>query len=113
MTYFISVIVYLKSQNTKNTSGRIIFMISASNAHVIAAAIRAGRSALNWTQQELAEKSGISLPTVARMETGMNNPKLETISKLLGAIQTAGVVYAWTQPNGFGMTVTLPSKKRK
>jgi hypothetical protein len=53
------------------------------------------------------------LPSVARMETGMNNPKLETISKLLGAIQSAGVEYSWTQPNGFGMTVTLPSKKRK
>ena len=88
-------------------------MISVSDAHVIAAAIRAGRSALNWTQHELAEKSGISLPTVARMETGANNPKLETISKLLGAIQAGGVEYSWTQPNGFGMTVTLPTKQRK
>jgi len=88
-------------------------MISVSDANVIAAAIRAGRSALNWTQHELAEKSGISLPTVARMETGANNPKLETISKLLGAIQAGGVEYSWTQPNGFGMTVTLPTKKLK
>jgi transcriptional regulator with XRE-family HTH domain len=88
-------------------------MISISDAHVLGAAIRAGRSALDWSQLELAEKSGVSLPTVARIETGLNNPKLETISRLIGAIETAGVAYSWTHSNGFGMTVTLPTKKRK
>jgi len=88
-------------------------MISISDAHVLGAAIRAGRSALDWSQLELAEKSGVSLPTVARIETGLNNPKLETISRLIGAVEAAGVAYSWTYPNGFGMVVTLPTKKRK
>lgn len=88
-------------------------MISISDAHVLGAAIRAGRSALDWSQLELAEKSGVSLPTVARIETGLNNPKLETISRLIGAVEAAGVAYSWTHPNGFGMVVTLPTKKRK
>lgn len=88
-------------------------MITLSDAHVLGAAIRAGRSALNWSQLELAEKSGVSLPTVARIETGVNNPKLETISRLIGAIEKAGVTYSWTQPNGFGMVATLPTNKRK
>ena len=88
-------------------------MITLSDASILGAAIRAGRSALNWSQLELAEKSGISLPTVARIETGVNNPKLETISKLIGAIESAGVAYTWTHPNGFGMVATLPTNKRK
>ena len=83
-------------------------MITLSDAYVLGAAIRAGRSALNWSQLELAEKSGISLPTVARTETGANNPKLETVSRLIGAIEAGGVVFSWTHPGGFGMAVTLP-----
>ena len=88
-------------------------MNSISDAHVLGAAIRAGRSALDWSQLELAEKSGVSLPTVARIETGLNNPKLETISRLIGAAEAAGVAYSWTHQNVLGMVVTLPTKKRK
>jgi transcriptional regulator with XRE-family HTH domain len=87
-------------------------MINLSDAHILGAAIRAGRSALSWSQQLLADKSGISLPTIARIETGVNNPKLETISKLIGAIESGGVEYTWTHPHGFGMVVTLPKKRK-
>ena len=87
-------------------------MINLSDAHILGAAIRSGRSALNWPQQFLADKSGISLPTIARIETGSNNPKLETISKLIGAIESGGVEYTWTHPQGFGMVVTLPKKRK-
>ena len=87
-------------------------MINLSDAHILGAAIRAGRSALNWSQQFLADKSGISLPTIARIETGSNNPKLETISRLISAIEAGGVEYTWTHPQGFGMVVTLPKKRK-
>ena len=87
-------------------------MINLSDAHILGAAIRSGRSALNWSQQLLAEKSGISMPTIARIETGVNNPKLETITRLISAIEDGGVEYTWTHPQGFGMVVTLPKKRK-
>ncbi len=65
-------------------------MLTQSNFQVLAAAIRAGRGALSWSQQELADRSGISLPTVARLETFSGSPKLETVSKLIGAIEKGG-----------------------
>lgn len=74
---------------------------------VLAAAIRAGRGALNWSQQDLANKSGVSLPTVARIETSYGSPKLETVSRLVGAMESAGVQFNWTGGGGFGVTVVL------
>jgi transcriptional regulator with XRE-family HTH domain len=87
-------------------------MINLSDAQILGAAIRSGRSALNWSQQLLADKSGISLPTIARIETGSNNPKLDTVSRLIQTIEGGGVEYSWIHPNGFGMVVTLPKKRK-
>jgi predicted transcriptional regulator len=82
-------------------------MLTQSNFLVLAAAIRAGRGALSWSQQELAERSGVSLPTVARVETSSGSPKLETVSKLIGAIEKGGVKFEWNQVDGFTMVFTL------
>jgi transcriptional regulator with XRE-family HTH domain len=82
-------------------------MLSQSNFLVLAAAIRAGRGALSWSQQELAERSGVSLPTVARVETSSGSPKLETVSRLIGAIERGGVKFEWNQVEGFTMVFTL------
>jgi predicted transcriptional regulator len=81
-------------------------MLILSNFQVLAAAIRAGRGALSWSQQELAEKSGVSLPTVARLETSSGSPKLETVSRLIDAIEKAGVKFEWNQVEGFTMVFT-------
>ena len=81
-------------------------MLTLSNFQVLAAAIRAGRGALSWSQQELAEKSGVSLPTVARLETSSGSPKLETVSRLIAAIEKAGVKFEWNQVEGFTMVFT-------
>jgi predicted transcriptional regulator len=82
-------------------------MLTQSNFLVLAAAIRAGRGALSWSQQELAERSGVSLPTVARVETSSGSPKLETVSRLIGAIEKGGVKFEWNQVDGFTMVFTL------
>ena len=37
------------------------------------------RLGLNWTQRELAEKSGLSLSTLVRLESGIGNPRLEAL----------------------------------
>ncbi len=45
--------------------------------------IKDRRKVLGLSQQDLAEMSGISLPTVKDIERGLANPSLSTISKLL------------------------------
>jgi transcriptional regulator with XRE-family HTH domain len=71
----------------------------------LAPAIRAGRNALGWSQKELAEKSGISVPTIARTEIS-NNPKLDTVLAIIGALKENGVVFRETD-TGFEMTVNF------
>ena len=48
--------------------------------------IKARRKVLDISQQDLAEMSGISLPTVKDIERGIANPSLSTISKLLDVL---------------------------
>ena len=48
--------------------------------------IKARRKVLGISQQDLAEISGISLPTVKDIERGLANPSLSTISKLLDVL---------------------------
>ena len=48
--------------------------------------IKARRKVLDISQQDLAEMSGISLPTVKDLVRGLANPSLSTISKLLDVL---------------------------
>ena len=48
--------------------------------------IKARRKVLGISQQDRAEMSGISLPTVKDIERGLANPSLSTISKLLDVL---------------------------
>ena len=48
--------------------------------------IKTRRKVLDISQQDLAEMSGISLPTVKDIERGLANPSLSTISKLLDVL---------------------------
>jgi transcriptional regulator with XRE-family HTH domain len=84
-------------------------MFSPSNAEILGAAIRAGRSALNWSQADLAEKAGVSMPTVARIEASLISPKVHTLGKLFAALEQGGVVFSWGNDTGvnFVMTVRL------
>lgn len=66
----------------------------------IITSLKTARTALNWTQQALAIKSGVSLVTIARMESGMMSPRLSTLSKLKTAIADAGVRIVDESPEG-------------
>ena len=78
-------------------------------AKTLAAALRAGRNALGWSQSELAEKSGISVPTIARTEIS-NNPKMATVLALLQVLANHGVVFQWHE-QGFFMSVNFLQKE--
>ncbi len=60
-----------------------------------AAQIRAARGFLAWSQTELAEKSGVSLPTVKRMETkGLESCNFGNVKAVQDALEAAGITFS-------------------
>ncbi len=49
--------------------------------------IRSLRRSIGWTMEELAEKSGVTYPTVAAVETNKSLPSMKTLDALAGALQ--------------------------
>lgn len=60
---------------------------------ITAAQVRAARALLGIDQRQLAEMSGVSLPTIQRMETSEGNVRgvVETLTKVVEALDAAGV----------------------
>jgi transcriptional regulator with XRE-family HTH domain len=57
--------------------------------------LRAARALVAWSQEKLAEASGVSLPTIKRLEPGdgVLPTKVETMQKLQRALEAAGVEF--------------------
>ncbi|WP_400767201.1 helix-turn-helix domain-containing protein [Methylosinus sporium] len=60
---------------------------------ITAAQLRAARALLGIDQKKLAELSGVSLPTIQRMEASDGNVRgvIETLTKVVEALNEAGV----------------------
>jgi transcriptional regulator with XRE-family HTH domain len=60
---------------------------------ITAAQMKAARALLGLDQRQVAELSGLSLPTIQRMEAsdGVVRGNVESLMKLVGAFQTAGI----------------------
>jgi transcriptional regulator with XRE-family HTH domain len=60
---------------------------------ITAAQLRAARALLSIDQRELAELSGVSLPTIQRMEASNGNVRgvIDTLTKIVEALDAAGV----------------------
>lgn len=58
-----------------------------------AAQIRAARALLGWTQTELAERSGLSLPSLSAIETTQVSPRRSTVARIVRALEDAGVIF--------------------
>jgi len=74
--------------------------------------LRAARGLLGWSQSDLAERAGLSLPTVKRVETG-TGPRVSAAArtKLRQTLESAGVVFI--EENGGGAGVRLRKKHLK
>jgi transcriptional regulator with XRE-family HTH domain len=57
--------------------------------------IKAARSLIGWSQNDLADRSGVSIATVKRLEAaeGELGGRNETSDRLLGALEAAGVEF--------------------
>jgi len=60
---------------------------------ITAPQLRAARALLGLDQRELAELSGLSLPTIQRMEAsnGLIRGNVDSLMKLVVALETAGI----------------------
>lgn len=60
---------------------------------ITAAQLRAARALLEIGQRELADRSGLSLPTIQRMEAsqGVIRGNVESLTKLIAALTASGI----------------------
>jgi transcriptional regulator with XRE-family HTH domain len=60
---------------------------------ITAAQLRAARALVEMDQRALAEASGLSLPTIQRMEAseGVIRGNVDSLMKLISALESAGV----------------------
>lgn len=60
---------------------------------ITAPQLRAARALLGIDQRTLAEKSGLSLPTIQRMEASVGNVRgtVDSLVKLITALDNAGI----------------------
>jgi transcriptional regulator with XRE-family HTH domain len=75
--------------------------------------IKAARALLGWSQAELAHRSGVSEPTVARLEAaeGELGGREGTAEKIRGAIERGGIQFI--DENGGGPGVRLKKRTKE
>ncbi|WP_376092784.1 helix-turn-helix transcriptional regulator [Roseomonas sp. CCTCC AB2023176] len=55
--------------------------------------VRAARALLDWTRDQLAERSGVPLRTLARLEAEEGSPQRRTLAAIRSALEAAGVEF--------------------
>lgn len=67
--------------------------------------IKAARALLDWSQADLAEKSGISEPTIKRLEAGDGDTlggRAKTAQQIIETLELAGAVFMNDDYSGQG-----------
>jgi len=74
--------------------------------------IRAARAALNITAKELAERAGVSLPTIQRFEgaDGVPPSRSSTLLEVRAALESAGIEFIGTPTDRPGIRLAVASK---
>jgi len=69
--------------------------------------IRAARAAVGMSGAELAEKSGISLRTVTKIEAvnGLPDARISTVTKLKSVLESAGIEFIGTPDSAPGIRI--------
>lgn len=58
------------------------------------AQVRAARALLGWSQEQLAEVAGVSVPTIKRLETGTGSPVTDvTANRIRNAFESCGIAF--------------------
>lgn len=84
-----------------------------SNRHpaVTTRQVKAARALLGWSQGDLAAHSGVSEPTIARLEAedGPLGGRTETVMKIVHALTHAGIEFLSDNGGGPGVRQALPA----
>jgi predicted transcriptional regulator len=77
--------------------------------------IKAARALLGWSQSDLARHSGISEPTIARLESanGQLGGRGETVRKIRAAFETSGIEFIEENGTGEGVRFRKPRRARR
>ena len=65
--------------------------------------IRAARGLLDWTRDDLVEKSGVPKSTLVRVETAATKPRASTLAAIRTALEAAGVEFIPENGGGAGV----------
>lgn len=69
---------------------------------------RAARAMLDWSQEDLSEKSGVGAKTIVDFEKGKRSPFARTIRDLQEALEAGGVEFT----NGDAPGLRLKARRR-
>jgi transcriptional regulator with XRE-family HTH domain len=74
--------------------------------------LKAALALLGWKVSELADASGVSEPTIWRLETaqGSVGGRPETTEKLIGALERAGIIFIEADGEGPGVRLRKESR---
>ena len=73
--------------------------------------VRAARALIRWEQKDLAEASGVSIPSIKRLEgqPGALAAQPRTIEAIRKALEAAGVMFVDSNGHGAGVRMIKPS----
>ena len=76
-----------------------------SSEMIIGPQIRGARCFLRWSINDLAKASGVSVPTIQRLEMddGVPSGRSQTLAEIKKALETAGVEFTGTPDNDPGL----------
>lgn len=75
--------------------------------------VRAAKALLRWSGEDLAQKSGVSLSSIRRVESAESIPEAQNLKTLLAiktALESAGVEFIGTPEDRPGVRLALPRK---
>lgn len=79
---------------------------------IIVPQIKAARAMLNFSQQDLADKAGISVATLNNIERGaQKDPKLSTLNSIRNALEAGGIEFLDEASGGYGIRLKPITKK--
>ncbi len=75
--------------------------------------IRGARGMLRWSAKKLSEMSGVSLPTIQRMEgaRGLLRSSVASVLKVQNALEDAGVIFIDEDELGPGVRLREPAPR--
>lgn len=76
---------------------------------ILPSQVRAARGLLAWSQDQLADTSGVPRRTIVRFELGEGEPQRRTLAAIRAALEAAGVVFV--DENGGGPGVRLRKER--